>query len=520
MKKTCVICGKEFEGTGRASYCNGPHTKQCEVCGKMFEWDYKNPKRCCSSKCSAILRKKSIQSSTKICEICGKEFHPKSNTQRYCEDDHYNPCPVCGKPVKILLEYDPVRCCSQECTNELRKRTCLTKFGVPVVSQNEVVRKKLSESAKSSEESRKQTVLIRWGVDNVSKNSDVKRRISETVSSEDCQMRMRKTTYERYGTQYAMQSNLGLSRYRESIQSKYGVPYFCMTDMCKSAQGDIVSSLNRMFGELLQKNNITYKFEERVEDRSYDICLPDSNILIEINPTYTHNSIGNHWGSGLDKNYHKDKTKLANDHGYRCIHIWDWDDVDKIVATLKSKKLVYARKCTIQEIDTKTANVFEDKYHLQGQVSGQKVCIGLYFNHELIQIVSFGKPRYNTKYEWELLRLCSNRSYAVVGGAERLWKYFIRTYSPKSIISYCDASKFSGDVYERLGMNLLYTTEPNKIWSKGHSYITNNLLIQRGYDQLFGTTYGKGTSNEELMIKDGWLPVYDCGQMVFEYKNP
>lgn len=47
--------------------------------------------------------------------------------------------------------------------------------------------------------------------------------------------------------------------------------------------------------------------------------------------------------------------------------------------------------------------------------------------------------------------------------------------------------------------------------------ITNNLLLQRGYDQLFGTDFGKGTSNEQLMIENGWLPVYDCGQVVYQY---
>ena len=44
---------------------------------------------------------------------------------------------------------------------------------------------------------------------------------------------------------------------------------------------------------------------------------------------------------------------------------------------------------------------------------------------------------------------------------------------------------------------------PSKHWyhlnSKRH--ITDNLLRQRGYDQLFNTNYGKGTNNEELMRK-------------------
>ena len=67
-------------------------------------------------------------------------------------------------------------------------------------------------------------------------------------------------------------------------------------------------------------------------------------------------------------------------------------------------------------------------------------------------------------------------------------------------------------------MHLIRTTPPQEIWSRGNQKITANLLRQRGYDQLFKTDYGKGTSNEQLMIENGWLPVYDCGQAVYEFK--
>ena len=82
-----------------------------------------------------------------------------------------------------------------------------------------------------------------------------------------------------------------------------------------------------------------------------------------------------------------------------------------------------------------------------------------------------------------------------------------------------DLAKFSGDVYTRLNMERVRTTPPQIIWSKGIEKVTSTLLRQRGYDQLFKTNYGKGTSNEELMIENGWLPVYDCGQAVFVYER-
>ena len=91
--------------------------------------------------------------------------------------------------------------------------------------------------------------------------------------------------------------------------------------------------------------------------------------------------------------------------------------------------------------------------------------------------------------------------------------------NPESIISYCNRAKFKGDVYTKLGFKYVRTNSPTKWWSKASRVISDTLLRQRGYDQLFGTNYGKGTSNEQLMIDNWWLPVYDCGQAVYELNS-
>ena len=131
--------------------------------------------------------------------------------------------------------------------------------------------------------------------------------------------------------------------------------------------------------------------------------------------------------------------------------------------------------------------------------------------------MTFGKPRYNRNYEWELLRLCTKTGYKIVGGASKLFKYAITHFKLNNIISYCNYSKFNGRVYEIIGMQFTKLTQPQEIWSKDHQNITANLLRSKGYDKLFGTNYGKGTNNELLMLEHGWLPVYDCGQKVFVY---
>lgn len=512
MLKTCVICGKQFEGKGTSSHCKGPHYKECAVCGKLFEWDYKHPKDCCSKECSVSLRKLSISSQVKVCELCGNKFHPKNNTQRYCEADHFSLCPICGNAVKITDGPNISRCCSTKCATELRRRTCFERYGVDVISKSDSVRDKLRVSFLMSADSRKKTCLEKWGVDNPSKHTQIKLKISRRIRSDECKLQTRSTNQKRYGVDFPMQSKSVASKYSETIQNRYGIPYYCMSDACRMSQGDIISSANRKLGKLLSDKGLKYTFEYRIQDKSYDICIPDKNILLEINPTYTHNAVGNHWGCGLPIDYHSSKTQLALDNGFRCIHIWDWDNLDKVMSLLCSKSSVPARKCKIKLIDSNTASEFEDMHHLQGKVSKQMVCLGLYFDGSLVEVMTFGSPRYNSKFEWELLRLCTSSDYVVIGGSLRLWSYFKENYHPKSVVSYCDRSKFTGDIYLKLHMTLDEITSPNKIWSKGSDMITNNLLLQRGYDQLFGTNYGKGSSNEVLMLENGWLPVYDCGQ--------
>ena len=70
--------------------------------------------------------------------------------------------------------------------------------------------------------------------------------------------------------------------------------------------------------------------------------------------------------------------------------------------------------------------------------------------------MTFGKPRYNKKYDYELIRYCSSKN--IVGGVEKLFNYFLKNIEFNIIISYCDLSKFEGNTYIKLGFKK--TTKP------------------------------------------------------------
>lgn len=478
----------------------------------------------------------------KTCILCGKEFQPKHNAQKICDDIHYKTCVVCGKQFEINLYSKNKETCSRNCTAELRKRTMTDRYGKPFAQQVDSIRAKsiktnlekfgVEHPAMSEEVQAKmrKTCQERYGVDTPFQMEDFQKKSTKTCREKynvdfTSQIpgrteKMQQTNLERYGGVAPMCNQEILKRFSDRMLSEYGVPYYCMTEDCRKSQKHIISTLNRKFSELLDDCGIHNDFEFSLGKYSYDIVIPDANTLIEIDPTATHNVVNTPWSDHTDiqPNYHKLKSDCANQHGFQCIHIFDWDDWNKVIDILKPKTSIGARKCTIKKLDVHASEGFEDLYHLQGKCRGQAVCYGLYYQGSLVEIMTFGKPRYNKNYEWELLRLCSHSDYTITGGASKLFHHFISEYAPKSVISYCDLSKFSGHVYDKIGMTYGYSTSPNKYWSNGSKkYITNNLLLQRGYDQLFNTDYGKSISNEQLMLSNGWLPVYDCGQSVYKW---
>jgi hypothetical protein len=409
-----------------------------------------------------------------------------------------------------------------ECTAHIpgvcdkRRATSLRRYGVPNPMQFKAISIRASEARRKKNgahwtpemsEKAKKTFMEHYGVSNPSYSRKVIEKIANTMRS-------------RYGDSHAVHLKEFFQKMKTTSTLKYGVPYYVVSkEYNESACHVRISNANRHFSELLNCAGIQNSFEYVVNTKSFDIIVPDQNTLIEIDPTYTHSGISkNHYHSALTKYYHRDKTLIAEQHGFRCIHVFDWDDPDFIVDMLRDKTILYARKCDLRRIDDKEASAFEADNHIQGSCSGQSICYGLYHDNQLVSVMTFGKPRYNKWYQYELLRLCTMRRYAIVGGAERMFKAFVREYNPESVISYCDIAKFSGDVYLKLGFKHIRNTAPNAVWSKKKEKITNNLLLARGFDQLFGTNYGKGTSNFNLMVEHGWLPVFDCGQGVYEYK--
>lgn len=460
----------------------------------------------------------------------GKNKYKQTCLEKYGVENAYQSNEKKQKIRQTCLEkYGNEIPCKTSTIKEKMKNNSLNKYGTLYPVQSNIVKSKILDSwkNKSSEDIQtiinktKQTKLKRYGNENYVNKEQIKESLNNRSFEEKQQTSL--LHMQNWISKSDKEKQEILEKRKQTNQFKYKTNWY-VENIDKTKNHGSISKLNLNFVKQLNENNINCNLEFKLDGKSFDIKV--NNTLIEINPTYTHNSTkgamfsnNQYISDPMPKDYHLEKSLLAEKYNYFCLHVFDWDDKEKIIYRFLPKKSVYARNCELREVNKKECDAFLNNYHLQNTCRGQVIRYGLYHNDELVEIMTFGKSRYNKNYNYELLRLCSHKDYHVVGGSEKLFKRFLKDYNPQSIISYCDYSKFSGEVYKRLGMTFVKLTKPNKIWSKGKVKITNNLLNQRGADQLIGTHDGKGTSNKDIMIREGWAEIYDCGQKVFEYKR-
>jgi hypothetical protein len=252
-----------------------------------------------------------------------------------------------------------------------------------------------------------------------------------------------------------------------------------------------------------------------------DIYLPSLKIAFEYNGIFWHSD------KFKDKNYHLKKTKECQEIGIKLIHIWedDWKYKNDIVKSrisnlLNISKKIWARSCFVKEVSKSDSQVFFERNHIQGDCVS-KIRIGLYHRNSLVSVMSFGSLRKSLGFQssignYELLRFCNEIGCSVVGGASKIFTYFIKKYDPISVISYADRSWSSGDLYKRLGFSFEKETHPNYYWVVGG--IRKNRFNYRK-DALVKDGFDSSMSELEIMKSRGFNKVWDSGSLKFLWKT-
>jgi len=256
-----------------------------------------------------------------------------------------------------------------------------------------------------------------------------------------------------------------------------------------------------------------------IQPLELDIFIPSHNLAIEYNGLYWHSELYK------GKNYHLNKTEACEAKGIQLIHIFEdeWLHKSDIVKSRLinilglTKDRIYARKTEIREVNSKDSKIFLDMNHIQGNVNAS-IRLGLYYNNELVSFMTFNKPRLGigtSYYGYELSRFCNKLNTTIIGGADKLLKYFIKTYTPKEIISYADRRWSIGNLYEKLGFIKIHFNKPNYSYIIGlkrkHRFgFRKEILKNLGFDT-------KNLSEHTIMVQRNIYRIYDSGTITYKF---
>ena len=272
-------------------------------------------------------------------------------------------------------------------------------------------------------------------------------------------------------------------------------------------------------GEIKQN----YKLKRARGEPELDIYIPEFRIGIEVDGLY--------WHSLKKKSKYNllDKTKYFSKNDIRVIHILEdeWEEHPDIVKNKLSHILkrdaspkIYARKCIAKEIGKDEANPFLNAYHIQGCGSA-KYKIGLYHKDELVAVMTFTPSRFVTGHSEdaaELFRYATKCS--VIGGFSKLFKFAIKTYGFKKVVTFADLrwSSPTDNVYIKNGFKLEHLSEPSYWYFKNCKRYHRSAFMKYKLKTKLPKYYSDDLTEKEIMHKAGYKEIYDCGAAVFSWE--
>lgn len=464
-------------------------------------------------------------------------------------------CNTCGNILKYTNKYERGygKFCSLDCTNKNKERkekikhNNFIKYGVESHNQVESVKQRKRNvflekygvdnilKHKETWDKIKKTNLLKYGYENHTK-SDIykKNQLNKLLKGEEKNSlrlisRLNEKGYKnieiskpkyylimcnKCNSKFEINSNLLCSRLFQNID-------ICTT--CNPIKS--FSNIENILLNILNEYNIEYVTNDRklLNGLEIDIYLPDYNIGIEINGLYWHSDIYK------DKMYHYNKHKISIENDIELLSFFEdeiYNKLDIVKSMIFNKcnlniNKIYARKCIIKTVNINEYKNFVNENHIQGYVYSNKI-YGLYYNDDLVSLMSFSNKRniFNiTGNNFELVRFCNKKNTNVIGGASKLFNFFIKNNSFNSIISYASIRYSNGNLYNILGFINEKITEPN------YYYVNFNKNLEREHrykyrkSELIKMGYDINKTEREIMIENGYNRIYDAGNYKFIYLN-
>lgn len=471
-----------------------------------------------------------------------------------------NKCKTCNsEPV----HFESFNCgyldfCSQKCSannDDIRlkkQQTLKEKYGSETTFTSPQIKEKINK-----------TIIEKYGVSNVFQSAEIKEKSKTTLLKKYGVKNISQTPENRKKAKDKIQEiKRNYSKVREQFEIKYSdikfinhignnLTYYCgcnEQNICEMERNlfrfrylnkinictkcaPISNAISQAENEILEYvksitgNNVISKDKDTIAPLELDIYVPELNIAIEYNGLYWHRE------EKVGKKYHITKTKMCEDKNIQLIHIFEdeWLEKKEIVKSIlnnnigKKLKKIYARKCNIINLNKSEAFDFYEKNHILGGYYCD-VNYGLELDGELYAVIGFGKQRKimnkkNLQNKYELIRYCNKLNTSVVGGGSKLFSHFVKTVLPTEIVTYANRRYFNGNFYKHLGFSFVGETRPNYFYLSTKNTQKREHRFKYRKDILVKKGENPEQSESQIMAKNGYYKIYDCGNFKFIWKN-
>lgn len=288
--------------------------------------------------------------------------------------------------------------------------------------------------------------------------------------------------------------------------------------------GSYTSNGEQELSDYIQTLGFTTK-KTKINHKEIDIYIPELQIGFEYNGIFWHSN------AIVDKNYHINKTKLANDNNIKLYHIFEdnWKlhnttikNIIKQKCNLPSNNIIDINTCDITiNVDHEKVCEFLNKNDIiTPEFHHTNICALL--NNEIVYCITFlytDPPRIcKINNCCGLINYDFNNIQTLITKFTEQYNYIDQIYNLVDICLYDRGEQF----YENLGFKFVSTREPVPYFANP-SNSTQRYDIQL-YDKLLSDENdivdAKTMNIEEYMKFKGYLTIYDCGRFVYKWDRP
>ena len=418
------------------------------------------------------------------------------------------------------------------------QETCLKRYGATSWMKTDAAKKaqgvtlNTPEMIERAKLTRAKTNLSRYGVINPCTLQSTKERRRQTC--------LEKYNAESYPQSLVPQESLEILNTKEAvIQLFMEYPEYNTIKLGKllGVSGETLRRRLQQFDLLFFIQQPTSSFERELKQlfptvelrkdrtvldgKEIDLYAPEFKIGLEFN--------GNYWHSDAQKSpsYHKNKSIVASSKGVFLFHIFEFEwmipeQKQRLIQHIKrlfkldNAQVIQASECELRQVSYTNSYMFLEQNSIQGHDSAH-ICYGLYYNNELVYLMTFAPASDLHPGTFTLSRYCHKFGVFVSGGAERVFSYFCTQHRPKAVVATSDIAKSKGTVFSALGFKHIHTQKQDFKWTDGNTTLKRSQAKKPNLIKLGMATEDDPRGEAEILRDNDYYRIYDCGKKVWKW---